>query len=128
LVEHTNYVSFKHFHGEHLIYCGDYLDRSHKYFSMSDDKLTELFIPIFKKINPAFSQEWVNKSWVFKTPYAQPIPRVNHSKNLLPIKTPLPGLFLASMSQVYPWDRGTNYAVDLAHQAVKEMSQSALFS
>ena len=32
LVEHTNYVSSDNFNGEHLIYCGDYLDHSHKYF------------------------------------------------------------------------------------------------
>ncbi|MDO9545604.1 MAG: NAD(P)/FAD-dependent oxidoreductase [Pelolinea sp.] len=128
LVEHTNYISSKHFNNEHLIYCGDYLDSTHKYFSMSIEELTDLFIPSFKKINPAFSKEWVNKTWVFKTPYAQPIPHINHSQNLLPITTPLPGLFLASMSQVYPWDRGINYAVELAHRAVEEMAQPASFS
>jgi hypothetical protein len=26
-------------------------------------------------------------------------------------KTPLPGAFIATMAQVYPEDRGTNYAV-----------------
>ena len=39
------------------------------------------------------------------------MPLVNHSRNIPAIPTPLPGLWLASMSQVYPWDRGTNYAV-----------------
>ncbi|MCD6337541.1 MAG: NAD(P)/FAD-dependent oxidoreductase, partial [Candidatus Marinimicrobia bacterium] len=111
LVEHTNYVSSDNFNGEHLIYCGDYLDHSHKYFSMKDEEIIDYFTPSLKKINPSFTKGWINKSWVFKTLYAQPIPRINHSRNLLQIKTPLPGLFLASMSQIYPWDRGTNYAV-----------------
>ena len=124
LVEHTNYVSSDNFNGEHLVYCGDYLDRSHKYFTMNKEELIEIFIPSLKKINPSFTREWINKSWVFKTPYAQPIPRINHSRNLLHLRTPLSGLFLASMSQVYPWDRGTNYAVSLAHQAVQEMIAS----
>jgi protoporphyrinogen oxidase len=128
LVEHTNYVSPEFFNNEHLIYCGDYLDRSHEYFSMSDNDLTKHFISSFEKINPKFSPDWINRSWIFKTPYAQPIPLINHSISLLPLKTNLPGLFLASMSQVYPWDRGTNYAVDLAHQVVKEMSQPVFFS
>jgi len=121
LVEHTNYISSDNFNGEHLIYCGDYLDRSHKYFTMSNEELIEHFIPSFKRINPSFTRDWIKNSWVFKTPYAQPIPHINHSNSLLPLKTPLSGLFLASMSQVYPWDRGTNYAVSLAHQAVLEM-------
>jgi len=124
LVEHTNYVSSDNFNGEHLIYCGDYLNRSHKYFTMKNDELIDYFIPSLKKINPSFTRDWINKSWVFKTPYAQPIPRINNSHNLLQIRTPLTGLFLASMSQVYPWDRGTNYAVSLAHQAVQEMIAS----
>jgi len=121
LVEHTNYVSSDNFNGEHLIYCGDYLDHSHKYFSMKNKEIIDHFIPSLIKINPSFAKDWINKSWVFKTSYAQPIPRVNHSRNLLQIKTPLAGLFLASMSQVYPWDRGTNYAVSFAHRAVQLM-------
>jgi hypothetical protein len=32
------------------------------------------------------------------------------------VRTPLPGLYFASMSQVYPWDRGTNYAVEMGRQ------------
>ena len=128
LVEHTNFISPDNFDGEHIIYCGDYLDRSHKYFTMSDQELINTFVPSLKKINPSFTKDWINRSWVFKAPYAQPIPRVNHSKNLLPLKTSLPGLFLASMSQVYPWDRGTNYAVSLAHQAVQEMMTLKSFS
>ena len=121
LVEHTNYVSSENFNGEHLIYCGDYLDHSHKYFSMKNEEIIDSFIPSLKKINPSFTEDWINKSWVFKTPYAQPIPRVYHSRNILPINTPLSGLFLANMSQVYPWDRGTNYAVSFAHRAVQVM-------
>ncbi len=128
LVEHTNYVSSDHFNGEHLIYCGDYLDRSHKYFTMKNEELIDYFIPSLKKINSSFTREWINKSWVFKAPYAQPIPRINHSHNLLQIRTPLSGLYLTSMSQVYPWDRGTNYAVSLAHQAVQEMITSKSYS
>jgi hypothetical protein len=28
------------------------------------------------------------------------------------------------MSQVYPWDRGTNFAVEVARRAVREMLDS----
>ena len=28
------------------------------------------------------------------------------------------------MSQVYPWDRGTNYAVELARQAARQIISS----
>jgi len=28
----------------------------------------------------------------------------------------VPGLYFASMSQVYPWDRGTNFAVEIGRR------------
>ena len=31
------------------------------------------------------------------------------------------GLWLANMSMVYPWDRGTNYAVDLGTRVAQLM-------
>ena len=69
----------------------------------------------------AFSRAWVKKVWVTKTKYAQPVPLVDHSKNIPTIQTPLEGLFFASMSQVYPWDRGTNFAVEIGRRAAKLM-------
>jgi protoporphyrinogen oxidase len=121
LVEHTNYVSKDNFGGDHIVYAGDYLELGHEYFSMSDEELLEKFSSAFKKFNPEFSRDWVKKVWVNKTNYAQPVPLVNHSKNIPSIQTPIDGLYFASMSQVYPWDRGTNFAVEIGRRATRMM-------
>ncbi|MBK9211283.1 MAG: NAD(P)/FAD-dependent oxidoreductase [Anaerolineales bacterium] len=121
LVEHTNFVPKENFGGDHIMYAGDYLELGHEYFTMSDDELLERFIPAFKKFNPEFSRDWVKKIWVSKTNYAQPVPLVNHSKNIPEIQTPIKGLYFASMSQVYPWDRGTNFAVEIGRKAARMM-------
>jgi protoporphyrinogen oxidase len=121
LVEHTNFVSSEHFGGDHIVYAGDYLELGHEYFSMSDDELLERFIPAFQKFNPEFKREWIKKVWVHKTNYAQPVPLVGHSKNIPAIQTPIEGLYFASMSQVYPWDRGTNFAVEIGRRAARLM-------
>jgi protoporphyrinogen oxidase len=123
LVEHTNFVSKEHFGGDHIVYAGDYLEIGHEYFAMSDEQLLERFIPAFKKINPAFEREWVKKVWVNKTNYAQPVPLVNHSRNIPALQTPIEGLYFASMSQVYPWDRGTNFAVEIGRRAARLMME-----
>ncbi len=119
LVEHTNFVPAENFSGDRIIYAGDYLELGHEYFTMSDDELLERFIPAFQKFNSEFSREWVKKVWVHKTNYAQPVPLVNHSKNIPEIQTPIEGLYFASMSQVYPWDRGTNFAVGIGRKAAR---------
>ncbi|MFZ5858426.1 MAG: NAD(P)/FAD-dependent oxidoreductase [Chloroflexota bacterium] len=121
LVEHTNFVEPEHFGGDRIVYAGDYLEHGHEYFSLSDDELLEKFLPAFQKINPEFKRDWVKKMWVYKTNYAQPVPLLNHSKNIPPIQTPVDGLYFASMSQVYPWDRGTNFAVEIGRRAARMM-------
>ncbi len=125
LVEHTNFMDKSHYGGDVLVYCGDYVPVDHEYFKMSEDELVERFLPALKKVNPAFDASWIRKSWVWRAPYAQPIPFINHSQNIPALKTPLPGVFWASMSQVYPWDRGTNYAVEIGQRVAKEALGSA---
>jgi protoporphyrinogen oxidase len=121
LVEHTNFLPNEHFGGEHIVYCGDYLDLDHEYFELSQFELLERFLPALTRINPAFEPEWINTSWLYRTPYAQPIPPVNHSQSIPDLQTPIPGLWFASMSQVYPWDRGTNFAVEIARRAASRI-------
>jgi protoporphyrinogen oxidase len=123
LVEHTNYIPAEHFGGEHLVYCGDYVKPEHRYFEMSQEELLQTFVPSLTKVNPAFKPDWVRRSWLFRTRYAQPVPPVNHSQNIPALRTPIPGLYFASMSQVYPWDRGTNYAVEMGRQVAALVHQ-----
>jgi protoporphyrinogen oxidase len=121
LVEHTNYISPEHFGGDHIVYIGDYLEPEHEFFKLSQDELLERFLPALTKFNPKFERAWVKKTWLYRTAYAQPVPLVDHSKNIPAIQTPIPGLFFASMSQVYPWDRGTNFAVEIGRRAARLM-------
>jgi protoporphyrinogen oxidase len=124
LVEHTNFIPREHYGGDHLIYCGDYLEPSHEYFSLTQDQLLERFLPALQVVNPRFDRSWVRAAWLHREPYAQPIVPVNHSRNIPPLATPLPGLYWASMSQVYPWDRGTNFAVELGKRVAHEVLAS----
>ena len=117
LVEHTNYIGSEHYGGDHIIYCGDYLDPEHEYFRLGKEELLERFLPALGRVNPAFDRSWVKDAWLWKTAYAQPVPPLNHSRNIPPLRTPVPGLYFASMSQVYPWDRGTNFAVEIGRRA-----------
>jgi protoporphyrinogen oxidase len=119
LVEHTNFVPVNKFGGDHIVYMGDYLEPEHEYFSLSQEELLERFLPTLKKFNPKFERDWVRKAWLYRTAYAQPVPLVNHSRNIPTINTPVDGIYFASMSQVYPWDRGTNFAVEIGRRSAR---------
>ena len=123
LVEHTNYIPADKFGGDHIVYMGDYLEPEHEFFRLSQQELLERFLPSLKKFNPRFEWDWVRKAWLFRTAYAQPVPLVNHSQNIPAIETPVEGVYFASMSQVYPWDRGTNFAVEIGRRAARLMMQ-----
>lgn len=116
VVEHTNYQDKKHYGGDHLVYVGNYLPQDHVYFSMSAQELASVFMTDLQTINPEFGKNWIKKSWVFKAPFAQPVIPLNYSKQVPSLRTPIEGLYLANMQQVYPWDRGTNYAVELGEK------------
>lgn len=119
LVEHTNWLPREHYNGDVLVYCGDYVPPDHEYLRLNAEELLERFIPALVKVNPNFKREWIRRQWLWRAPYAQPIPTVNQSQRIPPLKTPLPGLYWASMSQVYPWDRGTNFAVEIGRRVAR---------
>src|SRR3972149_1902585 len=98
MVEHTNFIGAEHYGGDHLIYCGDYLEPDHEYFKLGKEELLERFLPALKRFNPEFDRSGVKETWLGRTAYAQPIPPVNHSQNIPPIRTPGKGVCFASVS------------------------------
>ncbi len=121
LVEHTQMIDKRHYNGQHLVYLGDYLEPSHEYFQLTPEQLLERFLPALTLVNKDFDRSWIQGYWLHRETYAQPVVPVNHSRSIPPLATPLPGLWWASMSQVYPWDRGTNFAVEIGRRVAQEM-------
>ena len=118
IVEHTNFMDKEHYNNEHIVYFGNYLEPSDPRFKMTEEELLKLYDPWLKKINPTYQLSVVSCQ-LFKTPFAQPIIPINYSKIIPPFETPLPNVYLANIQQVYPWDRGTNYAVELGEKVAK---------
>ncbi len=119
LVEHTNFMNKKNYNNEHIVYVGNYMPVDDMKFTQSNEQLLKLYDPFLKKINPDYANNLIDYE-VFRAPFAQPIVPANYSKMIPSFTTPLEGIFLANMQQVYPWDRGTNYAVELG-QKIAEM-------
>ena len=116
VVEHTNFVDSAQYNDNHYVYVNTYVDTDHRYLSMNENDLLEEYLSYLSRLNPDFSAAWVQESWVFRTPAAQPVVGLNYSDRRPDHRTPVPGVYLASMSQIYPEDRGTNYGVALGEQ------------
>lgn len=111
VIEHTNMIEKERYGGQHLVYLSNYLTPGHEYLSMTDEELDELYLPHLAKFNPAFNPDWIAQRWVFRGPNAQPVIRRHYRNDLPDHRTPVPGLYLANMQQIYPEDRGQNYAI-----------------
>jgi protoporphyrinogen oxidase len=118
VVEHTNLMDKRNYNNEHLVYIGNYPDPKSENFTMDKKDLLKKYDPLLKRINPEYQKNIIGYE-VFRAPFAQPIVPTNYSALVPPLKTPLPNVFLANIEQVYPWDRGTNYAVELGQKVAK---------
>ncbi len=120
VVTHTNFMSSKHYNGKHLTYVGNYLPADHPFIKMTKEELLRKFLPYLKKLNPSFkTKTFISNSYLFTGPFAQPVHEKNYSTRAPKLETTIPNLYLANMDSVYPWDRGTNYAVELGQTAAR---------
>jgi protoporphyrinogen oxidase len=111
IIEHTNFESEATYGGRHIVYLAKYLPRDEMLYQMTDDELLDFSVPYVQRIFPEFNKCWILDFNVWRADYAQPMVGLHHSKLLPETKTPLPGVYIATMAQIYPVDRGTSLAV-----------------
>lgn len=130
LIEHTNLLNKGLYNNKNVLYISNYLYKDSKLYGMSSEELLKEYIPHLKKINAEFDESWVEGVYTFRDEYAQPIIKCGYSKIKPEFETPVAGLFTASMCNIYPEDRGVNYAVRdgkmVAALAVRAIHESPL--
>jgi protoporphyrinogen oxidase len=126
IIEHTNFESTETYGGRHIVYLSKYLPDTAQLYLMSDEEALNFSIPYIQKMFPEFHRDWIIDYHFWRAQYSQPIV-VRYYSHLIPEnETPLGGLYLSTMAQIYPEDRGTNYAIregkkvaDLVLQKIK---------
>ena len=111
LIEHTNLLDKSIYNDKNILYISNYLYKESKLYAMSNEELLRSYIPHLKKINPEFDESWVLEAYTFRDEYAQPVIKCGYSGLKPEFETPVKGLYTAGMSNIYPEDRGMNYAV-----------------
>jgi len=125
LIEQTNFVHPERYGGRRFLFVANYVPRDDPLLELSADELLERYEPGLRRVNPGFSRAWVRERWLHREPEAQPIVTVGYRERMPPLATGVPGLVLANTTQVYPEDRGTNYAVRLGREAAGELARLA---
>ena len=110
-LNHTRLVDKGFYGGKYVYYIGAYLPPDGKVFSLPDDELANLWFGYLKKMFPGFDAGRLQEKHLFRFRAAQHIVDTNYEEKIPDYRTPLPGVFLANFSQIFPEDRGTNFAV-----------------
>jgi protoporphyrinogen oxidase len=124
IIEHTNLDAPANYGGDHIVYLSKYLSTSDPLFSLPPDEYYAYCEPFIKKIFPSFSREWVLSHHLWKAHYSQPVITRHYSKLIPAESTPIRNLWLSTMAQIYPEDRGTNYAVRYGRRIAQRMIAS----
>lgn len=111
VIEHTNFEPIESYGGSHIVYLSKYLPTSDPLYSMSDEEIYTYSLPHLKRMFPEFNPSWLIDYYVWRADHAQPIVEKNYSQLIPDMTTPLENLYISTMAQVYPEDRGTNYAI-----------------
>jgi protoporphyrinogen oxidase len=124
VIEHTNFEPAESYGGRRLVYLSKYLPETHELYRMADEEVVRFCLQHLQRMFPAMTGEWVLAAHVWRARYSQPIV-VRHYSSLIPsVETPLAGLYLSSMAQVYPEDRGTNYAIREGRAAARRIAEA----
>jgi protoporphyrinogen oxidase len=111
VIEHTNFEPTSSYEGRHIVYLSKYLPPSASLYKATDQEVTEIALKALESMFPDFDRNWVSGSRLWRADYSQPIIERNYSELIPDVQAPIDNIFISTMAQVYPEDRGTNYAV-----------------
>jgi protoporphyrinogen oxidase len=124
VIEHTNFEPPETYGGRRIIYLSKYLPETDPLFAMSGEEAFAYAVPHLQRMFPEFSPNWVIRHHLWKARFSQPVAEPNYGSLIPDIQTPLPNVFISTMAQIYPEDRGTNYAVREGRKVGRKLAEA----
>ena len=119
VVEHTNFMKPVDYQNKHIVYVGNYPDINDKIMSFSEQEIKKIITKELKRINANFEESWIEDLFVFKDKEAQSIVTIDYQ--IPSFLTPIPNLYLMTMAQIYPEDRGINQHIKMAKKIARKI-------
>jgi len=111
VIEHTNFDLPENYKGSHIAFLSRYLAVEDPVWSYSDEQYVEFALVHLKRMFPKLERSWLLDHRVWRAEFAQPVTERNYSQYVPGRETPFVNASISTMAQIYPEDRGTNYAI-----------------
>ena len=119
VIEHTNFEPASTYAGRRIVYLSRYLPEGGALWRMPDEAAVAFTLKHLRRMFPDLTDDRILAAHVWRAQYAQPVVERGYRRMIPGMRTPLANLFLATMAQIYPEDRGTNYAVRQGRAAAR---------
>ncbi|WP_073214618.1 NAD(P)/FAD-dependent oxidoreductase [Massilia sp. CF038] len=122
VIEHTNFDKPENYKGSHIAYLSRYLAKEDPVWAYTDEQYCNFALEHLKRMFPAMDKSWVQEYAVWRSEYAQPVTERNYSQYVPGQETPYENALISTMAQIYPEDRGTNYAIREGRAVAKKLA------
>lgn len=123
VIEHTNFDSPENYKGSHIAYLSRYLAVEDPLWAYSDEQYVDFALGHLKRMFPEMERSWVVEHRVWRAKHAQHVTERGYSQYVPGRETPFENAFISTMAQIYPEDRGTNYAIREGRSIAQHLSE-----
>lgn len=124
LLSNTELAGEETYDGKNVYYIGFYAEHDHHYFTDDNDLIMNEWEDGLKTMFPDFDASKIREKKLFKFKDAQHIVDIGYDKKIPPYESVVKNVYLSNFSQIYPDDRGLNYAVQEGNKIAKIVGKS----
>lgn len=121
VIEMTAMVDRAQFGGLSLVYLPKYLPSNDPDFHVSDAAIEEEFLDALRVMYPSLSKNSVRAFRVSRVRYVLPITTLDYSRRLPPVRTSVPGLYIANSAHIVNGTLNVNETVELANRVAADV-------
>jgi protoporphyrinogen oxidase len=111
VIEHTNFDSPANYDGKHIVFLSRYLAKEDPLWAAGDEAYLDFALGHLQRMFPDMQRSWIQDFRIWRAEFAQPVTEVGYSQYVPGRDTPYSNATISTMAQIYPEDRGTNYAI-----------------
>jgi protoporphyrinogen oxidase len=116
IIEMSALVDKREFGGDALVYLPKYVAPEDELFEKLDAEIEEIFLSALEKMYAHFDRKDVSSFKISRVRNVFPIPTLNYSENLPPVKTSLENVFVINSAQITNGTLNVNETVQLAEK------------
>ena len=114
IIEMSALVDKREFGGNALVYLPKYVAPDDELFERTDAEIEEIFLSALEKMYPQFDKTDVVAFKISRVRQVFPLPTLNYSDNVPPVKTSLRNVFIVNSAQITNGTLNVNETVQLA--------------